>query len=77
MDQATQQNAAMVEESTAASHNLAREVKQLAALIHRFDIEESAPAPVRSPAPAERPAAAPPARRMPEPTMADEGWEEF
>jgi methyl-accepting chemotaxis protein len=56
MDQVTQQNAAMVEESTAASHALAREVDELAQLIHRFRTEKgSAPA---APAPAVRRAAA-------------------
>ena len=36
MDQATQQNAAMVEESTAASHAMAREADALHTLIRRF-----------------------------------------
>ena len=36
MDQATQQNAAMVEESTAASHALAQETSQLVELTERF-----------------------------------------
>ena len=36
MDRITQQNAAMVEESTAATHDLARETKRLAELIGRF-----------------------------------------
>ena len=36
MDQGTQQNAAMVEETTAASHNLASEVEALNALLTRF-----------------------------------------
>jgi methyl-accepting chemotaxis protein len=36
MDQATQKNAAMVEESTAASHAMAREADALHALIRRF-----------------------------------------
>ncbi len=36
MDQVTQQNAAMVEQSTAASHSLALETEQLASLIDRF-----------------------------------------
>ncbi|MFZ5718667.1 MAG: globin-coupled sensor protein [Pseudomonadota bacterium] len=38
MDQMTQQNAAMVEESTAASHALASEARQLASLLSRFDV---------------------------------------
>ncbi|ARM90283.1 methyl-accepting chemotaxis protein [Rhizobium sp. CIAT894] len=36
LDQATQQNAAMVEESTAASHSLAREAETLRELLARF-----------------------------------------
>jgi methyl-accepting chemotaxis protein len=38
MDQVTQQNAAMVEETTAASHGLAREAEGLAELIGRFQL---------------------------------------
>ncbi len=38
MDQATQQNAAMVEESTAASHSLATDAENLNHLISRFQI---------------------------------------
>jgi methyl-accepting chemotaxis protein len=40
MDQVTQKNAAMVEESTAASHTLARETDELARLVGRFRVEE-------------------------------------
>ena len=42
MDQVTQQNAAMVEETTAASHSLARETEQLFVLIGRFRVAEKA-----------------------------------
>ena len=38
MDQVTQQNAAMVEQSTAASHGLAGEAQELARLVGRFNI---------------------------------------
>jgi methyl-accepting chemotaxis protein len=38
MDQVTQQNAAMVEESTAASHSLTQEADELMGLIGRFEI---------------------------------------
>ena len=38
MDQVTQQNAAMVEESTAASHNLTQEGARLASLLARFQV---------------------------------------
>jgi uncharacterized protein YoxC len=57
MDQTTQQNAAMVEQSTAASHGLASEAEALASLVAKFSIgstEEpkavAAHAPVRRPA---------------------------
>ena len=53
MDQVTQQNAAMVEEATAASHALTSEADQLARLIARFDVggETKAPAAHAAPAP--------------------------
>src|ERR1019366_410924 len=38
MDQATQQNAAMVEQSTAASHSLSQETTQLSGLIGQFQV---------------------------------------
>ncbi|MFB2552039.1 HAMP domain-containing methyl-accepting chemotaxis protein [Ensifer soli] len=41
LDQGTQQNAAMVEQSTAASHGLAREADALFALLARFRLEAS------------------------------------
>ncbi len=40
MDQVTQQNAAMVEQSTAASHALAQESQDLVKLVGRFHIGE-------------------------------------
>ncbi|MBX5158423.1 PAS domain-containing methyl-accepting chemotaxis protein [Rhizobium sp. NZLR1b] len=46
LDQATQQNAAMVEESTAASHNLAKEAEMLRVLLARFRL----PGQTRTPA---------------------------
>lgn len=42
MDQITQQNAAMVEQSTAASHSLAAEAKSLADIVSRFRVGETA-----------------------------------
>jgi len=51
MDQVTQQNAAMVEESTAASLSLSREATDLTQLVGRFQVSEDgadrAPAPIR------------------------------
>ncbi len=41
MDKVTQQNAAMAEESTAASHSLAREANDLSDLISQFTLTES------------------------------------
>ena len=48
MDQVTQQNAAMVEESTAASLSLNREAADMAQLVGRFQVSGgAAPAPIR------------------------------
>ena len=47
MDQVTQQNAAMVEESTAASHDLASEADELTRLVGRFRMGEEAEPPQR------------------------------
>lgn len=41
MDKATQQNAAMVEETTAASHNLATEAQKLKNIIDKFKLNDS------------------------------------
>ena len=41
MDQVTQQNAAMVEQSTAASHSLSQETAQLSGLIGQFQIGQA------------------------------------
>ncbi|KAF0175946.1 MAG: HAMP domain-containing protein [Hyphomonadaceae bacterium] len=43
MDQITQQNAAMVEESTAASHSLAGEAGTLAAMVRQFKVGATSP----------------------------------
>jgi len=42
MDQVTQQNAAMVEQSTATSHTLAHESDALARLVQRFTLRDRA-----------------------------------
>jgi methyl-accepting chemotaxis protein len=44
MDQVTQQNAAMVEQATAASHGLSKEAEALSRLVGQFRIETAAPA---------------------------------
>ncbi|NTJ41549.1 methyl-accepting chemotaxis protein [Agrobacterium larrymoorei] len=59
MDQDTQKNAAMVEESTAASHGLAREVASLNQLLSQFKLAGGYEAPVRAATPTERPAPSP------------------
>jgi methyl-accepting chemotaxis protein len=63
MDQDTQKNAAMVEESTAASHGLAREASSLNQLLARFKLSEGGysdiSAPVRAASSADRPAVSP------------------
>jgi methyl-accepting chemotaxis protein len=75
MDQVTQQNAAMVEQSTAASHSLSREAEALAQSVARFNVggatgraapmHKPAPAPAAAAAPAPAPAAPAPAPRAP------------
>ncbi len=48
MDQGTQQNAAMVEQSTAAVHSLSKEADAMAELMANFDIGETAGGSIRS-----------------------------
>jgi methyl-accepting chemotaxis protein len=85
MDQVTQQNAAMVEQSTAASHHLAQESDELTKLVSRFQVDEQAAPAIARTAPASRPKTAPvvamkttgrggAARR---PAPAQEDWREF
>jgi methyl-accepting chemotaxis protein len=57
MDKLTQQNAAMVEESTAAARQLAGEADELAALVSRFQLRSVVAAPRVKPATAPRPIA--------------------
>jgi methyl-accepting chemotaxis protein len=86
MDQVTQQNAAMVEQSTAASHRLAAEAEELARLIGRFQVGQTATrraAPSRAPSRTSR--AAVPALKTTgrggaarkADTHEDTAWEEF
>jgi methyl-accepting chemotaxis protein len=88
MDQMTQQNAAMVEESTAASHSLAQEAEKLTSLVGQFRTgQEMAGAPRRAaPSPKARQApprtAARPVTRgntalAQQPQAVEESWEEF
>jgi methyl-accepting chemotaxis protein len=59
MDQVTQQNAAMVEQTTAAAHSLATEAAELARLTGKFQTGGSASAAYQSPSPQKRAAARP------------------
>lgn len=92
MDEVTQKNAAMVEESTAASHSLAQETEQLSSLVGQFRIGEQhnnatmrkqlqkvAPHAFRQPArAAARPQPEPrPLRVANAPSGRDDNWEEF
>ncbi len=85
LDHVTQQNAAMFEETTAASHALTGEADALAAAVSRFRVDGSIPPPVALPPP-QRAQESTPASGMAvhgnlaldtseEP--ADDGWEEF
>jgi methyl-accepting chemotaxis protein len=91
MDQVTQQNAAMVEESAAASHSLATDADELQQLVARFSVgrveqaasraRPQAPA-ARAPsraqaAPAYRPRAVAPARTQTATAAKVDTWEEF
>ncbi len=55
MDQVTQQNAAMVEESTAASHSLRQETEGLMTMIGRFQLGTAGSSPRQQAAPEPRP----------------------
>jgi len=82
MDQVTQQNAAMVEQSTAASHGLAHETAELTRLTSYFQTGVRPPRPVVVPAPRAapvRPTRPPPLKMVASAAMAAdaEGWEEF
>lgn len=86
MDKMTQQNAAMVEESTAAARSLAEEATDLAGLVQRFKTGSAAPATRAAPRAAR--AAAPVSRKVRQPAVsgnlalridesADDDWSEF
>ena len=88
MDRGTQQNAAMVEESTAASHSLAKEAKALFALLAQFRTAAEAGHSERRTEPADRAApakGAAPAARHSAPARGFDGnaalaadpWDEF
>jgi methyl-accepting chemotaxis protein len=75
MDQVTQQNAAMVEEATAASAQLRREAAELAKLVARFQVGQAVQR-ERAPAPRLAAAAGAPAAQQ-RLKAAVGGWDEF
>ena len=90
MDQSTQQNAAMVEEATAASYSLAREADAMASLVSKFNLGDVAAvqpvkrhsasaAPMRPASPKAVAFQAPrqAALRKPAPEPEADAWEEF
>ncbi|MBB1247485.1 methyl-accepting chemotaxis protein [Rhizobium sp. G21] len=84
MDQTTQQNAAMVEETSAACHDLLSQSRALQAGAQRFRIREAAPAPRQEKkqlgadvAPARRPAPARSVRTATAVAPVADSWEEF
>ncbi|MBE7219347.1 MAG: PAS domain-containing protein [Caulobacteraceae bacterium] len=87
MDQVTQKNAAMVEETTAAAHSLARDSQELAGIVARFKTgaaADRAPASRAATAPVKRTAAPPRgtvarggAARKLAPAAEASDWEEF
>ena len=86
MDETTQQNAALVEEATAAARSMEEQAGALTQSVSVFKLQASASVPVRQAivaAGAPRQVAAPkaavrkPAVRKPEPALADGDWQEF
>ncbi|MCC7636124.1 methyl-accepting chemotaxis protein, partial [Stenotrophomonas rhizophila] len=85
MDETTQQNAALVEEATAAARSMEEQAGQLSGAVSIFKLDEhDLPAAVAAPAPrASRPVAAAPAparRAAARPVateLADGDWQEF
>lgn len=90
MDKVTQQNAAMVEQSTAAARSLAGEADELARLVARFKLDskaatpamaesrgQRAPSPVSSSSPARKPATAPAVSGNLAIAIDEDDWSEF
>ncbi|MCD9034023.1 methyl-accepting chemotaxis protein, partial [Luteimonas sp. Y-2-2-4F] len=81
MDETTQQNAALVEEASAAARSMEEQAGQLTELVAVFRLAgeaappSPAPAPRAEPRPAPRPAVRP--ARRPEPALAGDDWQEF
>ena len=87
MDQVTQQNAAMVEETSAATHKLSQEASSLVSLVARFRVDNGSEARIAVASVEEHRSVASPARRMMgnvarafgggSAAAAQQSWEEF
>jgi methyl-accepting chemotaxis protein len=81
MDRMTQQNAAMVEQSTAASRSLADEATELAGLVSQFRTSSEGAATIAFPSSAARRKVAPPpvthGNLALKRSSSDEDWAEF
>ncbi|MGX5732468.1 methyl-accepting chemotaxis protein, partial [Pseudoxanthomonas beigongshangi] len=88
MDETTQQNAAVVEEASAAARSMEQQAQSLAEAVSVFELDDLAPAPVAVAVAAPRAATAPATRPAPprqtpaaivEAALATEGedWQEF
>ncbi|MCD9034016.1 methyl-accepting chemotaxis protein, partial [Luteimonas sp. Y-2-2-4F] len=75
MDETTQQNAALVEEASAAARSMEEQAGQLTELVAVFRLAGETAPPRAEPRPAPRPAARP--VRRPEPALAGGDWQEF
>jgi methyl-accepting chemotaxis protein len=78
IDRTTQQNAALAEETTAASQSLAREAERLSQVVRQFTLEGRAGGSVPAIKPIRRPApAAVPAPTAGNAALAMDDWSEF
>ncbi|SFV36661.1 Cache 3/Cache 2 fusion domain-containing protein [Pseudoxanthomonas sp. YR558] len=84
MDETTQQNAALVEEATAAARSMEEQAQVLTESVSVFKLQATMNAPVRRVTaeavpskPAPKAVARKPAPRKPEPALADSDWQEF
>ncbi|MFC3173441.1 methyl-accepting chemotaxis protein [Novosphingobium bradum] len=84
IDRTTQQNAALAEETTAASQSLAREAERLSQVVREFTLDAAAgtrasrtPRPAPAPAPGRRAPVAVPAPTQGNAALAMDDWSEF
>ena len=82
LDLTTMQNAALVEQSTAAAQSLAQQAERLTSIVAQFEIAGPAPYPQPRPVARSEPARSTPARQRPAPTrgnaaVSQDDWSEF